>query len=497
MTRASPQARVARSIHDATVLDSLGWRMSISFLRAARAAAVLLSLCASGIISAIAFDWLSAAMPLGGADVAALGASAISFYLLVMHVARELLTVRRVHLTDHPLADFFRAMDIPRRLVVVTECRDRLVAMGAVVGGICWGAAARSATTGMPFSATVTLLLLPVAVVVGALATTVSIAARPRMRRRPRVLLSLVAGVGAGSALAVIIRLGSFAVDGGSGEVVSGIWIGSAASVLLTMTVFATISVAGFRSLERADFDARPLETSADVRPRLRSRREIVRWGRIVLSDLSPVPRIAAISRLVFLTWACGAAVVGTQVMTLEPAGWRAPESAVDRLVCVITFFLGITVAEMLSRWVGPTALAGRWRASWEAGGRASRLAAAPILVAVALGSLAATPISVATASVGGDGAIPFAVTWSAIACAWIAVGIVTGDPPRADGTAALPMSAGIICVIASAAMTAAALAASVAGIGWIGLTVSVLLLGGAVWVARLRVLSLPSRPLA
>jgi hypothetical protein len=219
-------------------------------------------------------------------------------------------------------------------------------------------------------------------------------------------------------------------------------------------------------------------------------------WVRVAASDLIPFARATALSRLLYFTWAGGTAAAGVQLLTIAPTGGQLPAVAIDRLAGVASFLLGFTVAEMLSRWIGPTALAARWRASWEAGASALGLAVAPVALAFVVGTVLVTPLAIAAVAFGGSISVPLGITWSAIACAWIATAIVPGEPPRADGSSPSSLSAGVFCVITSAALAVAVLAASAAGVAWLGATVSVLSLGGAAWVTRRRVLALPSRSL-
>jgi len=116
--------------------------------------------------------------------------------------------------------------------------------------------------------------------------------------------------------------------------------------------------------------------------------------------------------------------------------------------------------------------------------------------VAFVVGTVLVAPLAIAATAFGGSVSVPLGIAWSAVAFAWIATAIVPGEPPRADGSSPSSLAAAVFCVVSSAALTAAVLAASAAGIAWLGAAVSVLFLGGAAWVTRRRVLALPSRPL-
>ena len=489
-------AGVARSINDAATLDSLGWRLPIPAFRAARLLALVLLFCGAGVAAAIAADWARSALPGAGAQGAVVGAVAIGVYIVILHAVRETLTTRRVQLTAHPLAEFFAAVDIPRRDVVLAECRDRLATTGVLVCGICWGVGARAFAAGLPAGEIVTVMSMPAAVVGSALAITASIAAWPGASRRPRWFVALVAGAVAGAALAAAVQATSSIGSGGSDAEGGGLWAMAASTVLLTAAASAVISTVALRVIGRSDFAAGRFAAEAEATAGIANHPGALRWVRVVLSDLSPFSRATALSRLLFFTWAGGATAVGLQLMTIGPAGWRAPEVAVERLTGVLAFLLSITFAELMTRWIGPTALAARWRASWEAGAGSTALAAAPVLVAFVAGSVVVAPIAAAAGAFGGNAGIALAVMWSVIACSWIATAIVPGDPPRADGSSASSLSAGVFCVITSAAMTVAILATSAIGVAWIGVAASVLAQGGAVWVTRRRILALPSRPL-
>lgn len=493
---AIPAGVVARSIQDATTLDSLGWRLSLPAFRAVRTFALVVLFCGAAVAAAIAADWVRSALPGSGARGAVIGAVAIGVYIVILHAVRETLTTRRVQLTAHPLGEFFAAVDIPRRIVVVAECRDRLATTAALVCGICWGVGARALATGLPAAEIITVVAMPAAVVGSALAITASIAAWPGARRRPRWLVALGAGVVAGAALAVAVRVASSTATGGSDTDGVVFWAMGASAVVLTAAAAAVISTAALRVLARSDFAAGRSAEDAEATTSVATHRGPLRWVGVVLSDLSPFPRATALSRLLFFTWAGGAAAVGLQLLMIGPMGWQAPEVAVERLTGVFAFLLSITFAELMTRWIGPTALAARWRASWEAGADSTALAAAPALVAFVAGSVVVAPIAVAAGAFGGNAGIAFAVMWSVLACSWIAAAIVAGEPPRADGSSAPSLSAGIFCVITAAAMTVSILAASAVGLAWMGIAASVLVQGGAVWVSRRRILALPSRPL-
>lgn len=489
-------AGVARSIQDATTLDSLGWRLPLPAFRALRSLALVLLLCGAGVAAAIATDWVRSAFPGVGAQGAVIGVMAIGVYIVVLHTVRETLTTRRGQLTAHPLGEFFAAVDMPRRTVVWVECRDRLATTGALACGLCGGVGVRALAAGLPAAEIIAVVSMPAAVVSSALAVTASIAAWPGARRRPNGLLALGAGALSGAALAGTVQAASAMSLGRSGIDGSGFWVLVGAAVVLTAAVSTVIAALALRVLGTSDFVVGGLAAGADATTRISTRPAWMRWALIVLSDLSPVSRASAICRLLFFTWAAGAAAVGLQLMTIGPAGWRVPEVAVERLTGVLAFLLSITFAELMTRWIGPTALAARWRATWEAGARSTALAAAPVGVAFVSGSAVVAPVAAAAAAFGGDAGIAVGVMWSVLACSWIAAAIVPGEPPRADGTSASSLSAGVFCVITSAAMTVAILAASAVELAWVGVAASVLAQGGAVWVTRRRILALPSRPL-
>lgn len=485
-----------KDIHDATTLDGLGWRLSLQTFRAIRVLGVLAALCSFGLGSAIAFDWLGDALLAGGSDVAVLGAMAVGLYALVLHTVREALTTRRIQLTQHPLGDFFRAMDIPRHEVVIAESRDRLQMLSAIVVGVCGGVASRAASAGLHWTAIAALAMMPVAVISGAFAVTAIIAVRVRASRRPRVTTAVLGGIVAGIVLTAIVRFGAVTISRETDRPVFAVWPAAALIVLIMLIVFLVAAASSFRALGRSSFMIGNAEPEARAEIQLRTFRGPSPWIGVVVSDLSPVPRAAFVSRMFFLIWGGAIAVTGIQMLVLEPLGWAAPAVAVDLLSGVVSFLIGITLAEMLSRWIGPAALSARWRAAWEAGADPGALAVAPLGVAVVAGSLAVLPIAVASAAVGGDALIVVAVMWSALACAWIAAAVVPSEPPRSDGSAPTSISAGLFCVVASAAMVVIALMTSAAGVGWVGFLLSAFLLGGATWVTRSRILSLPSRPL-
>jgi len=489
-------AAVARSIQDATTLDSLGWRLSLPAFRGARRFALVLLFCGTGVAAAVAAEWVRSALPGAGARGAVIGAVAIGGYIVILHAVRETLTTRRVQLTAHPLGEFFAAVDIPRRDVVLTECRDRLATTAALVCGICWGVGARAIATGLPAAEIIMVVSMPAAVVGSALAITASIAAWPGASRRPRWFVALGAGVVAGAALAAAVRVASSTATDGSDADGGVFWTIGASAVLLTAAAAAVISTAALRVLGRSDFPAGRSAEDAEATTSIATHPGPLRWVAVVRSDLSPFSRATALSRLLFFTWAGGAAAVGLQLMIIGPMGWQAPEVAVERLTGVFAFLLSITFAELMTRWIGPTALAARWRASWEAGASSTSLAAAPALVAFVAGSVVVAPLAAAAGAFGGNAGIAFAVMWSVLACSWIAAAVVQGEPPRADGSSAPSLSAGVFCVITSAAMTVAILATAAIGVAWIGVAASVLVQGGAVWVSRRRILALPSRPL-
>lgn len=484
-----------RGIRDAATLDALGWRVSVPAFRLLRVAGVVGALCGSAVAGAVVTDWLRNAF-VSGPDLAVVGAVGLGVYVLVGYAVRETLTSRRSRLTAHPQRAFFRALDIPRRTVVLAECLDRMVWPAAAVCGACAGVAARSAAAGVSPAAVATLVQLPFLVVSGALALTTALAAWPRIAPRPQPLTMALAGVAVGGMLAVSAHV-AVSLAGESPLPPFAVLWDPIPVVVATAIVLAVVSTTGaLRTLRRSDF-VDPAEPDGSCAPTLLSaRRHNDPWIRVVLSDLAPPGRMAALSRVLFAAWGSGALVVGVQVFTLAPAGWRAPELAVDRIAGVVAFFFGVTVAEMLSQWIGPSALAARWRAAWEAGADENRLAAVPVGVALLAAVAASGPIAVAAAAAGGHWEVPVAVVWAAISCAWIAVAVLPADPPRADGTAPASLAAAVFCVVTSAGVTVVVLMTAMLGVVWVGV-LAVLFVGrGAVWVTRRRVLALPSRPL-
>ncbi|KNY04840.1 hypothetical protein [Microbacterium sp. GCS4] len=489
-------AGVARSIQDATTLDGLGWRLTLPGFRVAKAFGAVLLLCGSGVASAIAVDAVSAALPATGPSVVVIGALAIGAYVVILHAVRESLTARRLQLVDHPLAGFFVAMDIPRRAVVLAECRDRLLTTGALVCGIASGVAARVIVAGASTAEVIALAAMPAAVLGGVLAITASTAAWANPHARPRTLVAVPAGVVAGLVIVAAVRLAAATAIAPTDAVAPASWTAVASVVVACAVVSAVVAAAALRAVGRSDFVAVRSEEARVTRSRLLRGSAAGVWIGVVLSDLSPLPRATALSRLAFVVWAGGTAAAEVQLTTIAAAGWQLPEVAIDRLSGVLSFVLGLTVAEMLSRWIGPAALAPRWRASWEAGASSWTLAAAPVLVAVVIGLGLTAPLAIAAAAFGGSPTVPVGVMLSALAAAWVAAAIVPAEPPRADGSSPSSLSAGVFCVITSAALAVVVLAASAAGVAALGVASSVLSLGGAAWVTRRRVLALPSRPL-
>lgn len=487
-------AGVARSIQDATTLDGLGWRLTLPGFRVAKAFGAVLLLCGSGVASAIAVDAVSSALPGTGASVVVIGALAIGAYVVILHAVRESLTTRRLQLVDHPLAGFFVAMDIPRRAVVLVECRDRLVTTGALVCGIASGVAARVIVAGASTAEVIALAAMPAAVLGGVLAITASTAAWANPHARTRTLLAVPAGVVAGLVIVGAVRLTVVTAVARADAVAPASWTSVASVVVACAVVSAVVAAAALRAVGRSDFVAVRSEEVRVTRSRLRRGSASGVWIGVVLSDLSPLPRATSLSRLAFVVWAGGTAAAGVQLTAAT--GWQLPEVAIDRLSGVLSFVLGLTVAEMLSRWIGPAALAPRWRASWEAGASSWTLAAAPVLVAVVIGLGLTAPLAIAAAAFGGSPAVPVGVMLSALAAAWVAAAIVPAEPPRSDGSSPSSLSAGVFCVITSAAFAVVVLAASAAGVAALGVASSVLSLGGAAWVTSRRVLALPSRPL-
>lgn len=496
MTRTA--VRAARNIRDAATLDSLGWSLPLSTFRGAKMVGALALVCGCGIVAAIATDALRSAFPPVGVEFAALGAVTVGLYALVAHAVRETLTVRRALLTDHPRADFFRAVGIPRRVVVLTEAAGRLVVMAAVAFGVAAGVFVRASAGQAAGSLLAAVCAMPLAVAAGALAITASVAAWSRRGGRPGPLGAGLCGLAAGGALAVIAR---GAVDAAAEAqertgVPLDLW-GAAAPVLLLVAVLAAAAAScALRDLGVQDFPIVAITADGPGDGTRRTARHPLPWLRIVLSDLRPPARRAAFSRLVFVSWAVGAAVVGVSLTTRDVFPWAPPTVIVDRLAVAFSFFLGLALAEMLTRWIGPAALSARWRACWEAGGNLTALAATPLAVGVAAMTLVAIPVAAASATLGGDAAVVVAVLWSALAAAWFAAAAVPGEPPGPDGTAGTSLAGAVLCVIVSAALALALLSAATAGLSLLGLVLVVLTLGGALWITRRRILFLPSRSL-
>ena len=401
------------------MLDRLGWPLSLASFRLARGFATVLLFSGSGLLAAVAFDWLQKMVPVGGTEVAVFAALGLSVYILVLHGVREMLTTRRLQLTAHPLGDFFRAVEISRRAVVLAECRHRLLTVFAVASGTCWGVGGRASVFGVPTSEVVAVVVAPAFTACGALSITVGIAAWSRPDARPRMVVALMAGIAAGYGVAILGWLGSSAIRREPSLHIVGAWGAVVLVIAAAAAVFVMLAVVALRALGRSDFPAGQHGAGSRVGTRVASHRGVTRWLRVILSDLTPSPRARVLSRTFFLTWALGTAAFGLTLMVIAPVGWKVPGIAVDRVV------------------------------------------------------------------------------WSVLACAWIATAIVPSDPPRSDGTVAMSISAGLFSTIASVAATAVILAASAVGIGWFGIIVAVLLLGGATWVTGHRILALPSRPLA
>ena len=123
-------------------------------------------------------------------------------------------------------------------------------------------------------------------------------------------------------------------------------------------------------------------------------------------------------------------------------------------------------------------------------------LAIAPLGVAVLFGLFLVAPVAAAAGMLGGDALIPLLVVWASIACAWVAAAVAS-DAALPDGTVPASTSVGLLSVLASTAMMVFILMTAMHGVGWIGFILTFVLLGGATWLTRQRVLALPSRPLA
>lgn len=490
-----------RDVRDASALDSLGWRMSLRTFRAAQTSASVLLLCAGGLGAACVSDWAARAAPQDGRALTLSAAVLTCVYCLAVHALREIFTVRRIRLVNHPFSDFFRALDIPRATVVIVEVAPRLVRLGCVCCGVSWGSLPRAwgyATTAEVLATSVA----PLVTLLGMLTCTVSVAAWSRNGRPARAWAAVLAGGGCGILVAgtlhwVIALVTRGGVPSGREMDLADAAGASVGPLVVASIAFAVTATVGLRRLTSGDPATRPKSLDPRTRPRLAGRLVAYPWIRVVSSDLSPTSRSAAVCRFLLITWMLGTAAVLLPTEDRVLVSAIADNAAVSRACCVIALVVGLTLSELLCEWIGPSTLALRWRAQWEAGADVWPLALGPLLVALGPITLVGVPLALGMESLGGNGVLPLCVLWSALASAWTVTAIMPSGPSSADGTASTTLSSALLCVVGSVAMMVTMLTAAEAHAAWAALPMSALALGGASWAAKRRVLSLPSRPLA
>ncbi|MGK2309990.1 beta-carotene 15,15'-monooxygenase [Cutibacterium sp. V947] len=489
--------RAAHDICDASSLDALGWRLSLKGYRVMRVLVAFVACAFAAAVAVVGCDWLVNRLAQGGVVVGVTLPLAVSLYVLILHAVRETLTSRRIRLTNHPCAEFFRALDISRSDVVVAEMLERLVITSAVVAGLSWGAGLRVSLTGIPPTAVGALVMIPVATALGMVAITTWVAAKLNDSHRPSQVGAACSGAVTGIILALSVRWVADVSLQHLHAIPAFTWTWVTVGVAVATTATGIGAVTGCVTLRSAPFLVRNSVSHEKARVHLRRSRGISPWVRVVMSDLSPVPVAAALARLVFLVWSVGAVVVVIAVTALGGSGLDLPARSVTQLSAILLLILGLVVSDLLSTRIGPAALAPRWRMAWELGASPTQLAIAPLGVALLFGVFLVAPAAVAAGVLGGDALIPLLVVWASIACAWVAAAVVASDAALPDGTVPTSTSVGLLSVLASTAMMAVILMTALHGVGWIGFILTFVLLGGATWVTRRRVLALPSRPLA
>ncbi len=492
MTTSASVWSIARALEDAVAVDQLGWRLSLTAFRTLRAGGVIVLLCATATGAAIATEWLrDAAGPAGGAaaGAAATGAGA---YLVMVHALREVFTARRRALTAHPHAAFHRALDLPRAPVVVAGSLPRLIALCAVALGICLGTAAVLARGGILPLDVATLVAVPAVVTIAAAAITLSVAAWGVGPHRARPLAAMIAG----PALGTVAGAAAGGLAGGLVRVASGD-VGDLAialppwSLAAVGAVAATAVVAALTAIRRLHREQPALPHRGDdvaaAGPAVPS------WTRSLLSELAPPERSTPLLRLTSLVWALSAAACAVIPSLLAARLPLPPTGIVDRVAAILAFVLGITAGELLTRWIGPVAVAARARWAWEAGRSAARLAAAPLAIGMLTALLCSVPIGAATTLAGGSPSVPIAVVGVIVASGYFASAVVASDRIGADGAATGSLAAGLITVVISTGAVAVLLGLSSAGLSALGVPLSIAAGGGALWSLRERILRLPS----
>ncbi|MDU5514377.1 MAG: beta-carotene 15,15'-monooxygenase [Cutibacterium avidum] len=493
----APTFRAAHDICDASSLDALGWGFSLKGYRVMRILIAFLAFALAVAVAVVGFDWLVGRLAQGGVVVGVTLPLVIGLYVLILHAFRETLTSRRIRLTNHPCAEFFRALDISRFSVVVAEMLERLVITTAVVAGLSWGAGLRASLSGMPPTTVGALVVIPVATTLGMVAITAWVAAKLNDSHRSSQVMAACSGAATGVILALVVRWVAEASLQHPRAMRGPTWTWVAVGVAVVTVATGAAAVTGCVTLRSAPFLVRNSVSQEKARVHLRRSRGISPWVRVVMSDLSPVPVAAALARLVFLVWSVGALVMAIAVMALGGVGVNLPARIVNQLSAILLLILGLVVSDLLSIRIGPAALAPRWRMAWELGANPMHLAIAPLGVAVLFGLFLVAPVAAAAGMLGGDALIPLLVVWASIACAWVAAAVVASDAALPDGTVPASTSVGLLSVLASTAMMVVILMTAMHGVGWIGFILTFVLLGGATWLTRQRVLALPSRPLA
>ncbi|WCC80189.1 beta-carotene 15,15'-monooxygenase [Cutibacterium equinum] len=493
----APTFRAAHDICDASSLDALGWGFSLKGYRVMRMLVVFLAFSLAFAVAIVGFDWLVGRLAHGGAIVAVALPLVIGVYILILHAFRETLTSRRIRLANHPCAEFFRALDISRFDVVVAEMLERLMMTTAVVAGLSWGTGLRASLSGIPPAAVGALVVIPVTTASGMVATTSWAAAKLKDSHRPSQMVAACSGAASGIVLALIVR---WVADVGLQHlpaVQQPTWTWIAVGVAVVTIATGVAAATGLVSLTSAPFLVANRVSEDKATVRLRRLKGISPWLRVAMSDLTPVPVAAALARMVFLVWGIGAFAVAISSMVPGATSVNLPTRIVNQLSAILLLILGLVVSDLLSVRIGPAALAPRWRVAWELGANPTTLAIAPLAVAVLCGLFVVAPAAVATRALGGNAYIPLLVVWASIACAWVAAAVVASDAALPDGTVPASTSVALLSVVASTAMMAVILMAALHGVGWIGFMSTLVLLGGATWLTRQRVLALPSRPLA
>lgn len=489
----------ARNIYCAAEIDKSGWKLSVFTYKCLRIAICLLLFTVVGIVSTIAIRKLQEMIIVDVFDFAIIVALVIGFYIFLGHAVKELLTIRQIYLSNHPLRAVFRALDIPKKHVIIAESLDRLAIIMAITSGICWTLAILLMQEQADWRQIVILVLYPIAITGFSISAT-CVAAVFRYNF-PNKVITILIGVGVGALSALTIKLAVSTLTINVSDLVLSIDIDFIRLLLFVVVlILAAISISGlifsWRKLSRSHFLIEAeVPDSFKMKP-LRTGKGIQAWLKIIASELAIAARVSSISRSLLLVYLVGTAIVGIKFALPELTTLLTSNTtAVTRVFAFSLFTISGFFAEQLSKWIGPATLATRLRSSWELGEKLTILSIIPIGVALFWMLVLSLPLLGALFSLGGDVLCSLSIAISAISLSWISFAIV---PVRinSDGTVEIPLSAAFFNVIMLLVVLMLACAFSVVTLSWVSLLLSILLLGGAIWTSKNRILTLVSRPI-